>query len=54
MRADLEAQAAAAEAAKIPPGMRMMPESERLETLDILAQNQSGSGSKDHAASIQY
>jgi hypothetical protein len=29
----------AVEAAKIPPGMRVMPEGERLETLQILAQN---------------
>mmetsp|Transcript_6685 Transcript_6685/g.17060 ORF Transcript_6685/g.17060 Transcript_6685/m.17060 type:complete len:317 (+) Transcript_6685:224-1174(+) len=30
---------AAIEAAKIPPGMRVMPESERMDTLQILAQN---------------
>mmetsp|Transcript_22102 Transcript_22102/g.61351 ORF Transcript_22102/g.61351 Transcript_22102/m.61351 type:complete len:295 (-) Transcript_22102:93-977(-) len=39
MQEEVEAQEAAAEAAKIPPGMRVMPEAERMETLDILAQN---------------
>mmetsp|Transcript_26801 Transcript_26801/g.63575 ORF Transcript_26801/g.63575 Transcript_26801/m.63575 type:complete len:90 (+) Transcript_26801:885-1154(+) len=39
MQAEKEAKLAAEEAAKIPPGMRMMPEDERMETLAILAQN---------------
>jgi hypothetical protein len=39
MQRDAEAEAAAIEAAKIPPGMRVMPEEERQETLAILAEN---------------
>lgn len=39
MAADVEAQQRAKEAALIPPGMRLLPEDERLETLAILAKN---------------
>ncbi|GIL80107.1 hypothetical protein Vretimale_12930 [Volvox reticuliferus] len=39
MAADAEAAARAKEAALIPPGMRIMPEDERLETLELLKKN---------------
>ncbi|PNH09884.1 hypothetical protein TSOC_003443 [Tetrabaena socialis] len=39
MAADVEAAARAKEAALIPPGMRLLPEEERLETLEILKKN---------------
>ncbi|PNW79608.1 hypothetical protein CHLRE_08g359850v5 [Chlamydomonas reinhardtii] len=39
MAAEVEAQARAKEAALIPPGMRLMPEDERLETLEVLKKN---------------
>lgn len=39
MAADVEAQQRAKEAALIPPGMRLLPEEERLETLEILRRN---------------
>ncbi|KXZ51626.1 hypothetical protein GPECTOR_12g590 [Gonium pectorale] len=39
MAADVEAAARAKEAALIPPGMRLMPEEERQETLEVLKQN---------------
>eukprot|EP00201_Polytomella_parva_P013485 CAMPEP_0175061004 /NCGR_PEP_ID=MMETSP0052_2-20121109/13348_1 /TAXON_ID=51329 ORGANISM="Polytomella parva, Strain SAG 63-3" /NCGR_SAMPLE_ID=MMETSP0052_2 /ASSEMBLY_ACC=CAM_ASM_000194 /LENGTH=259 /DNA_ID=CAMNT_0016326819 /DNA_START=337 /DNA_END=1116 /DNA_ORIENTATION=- len=39
MAADMEARERAKEAALIPPGMRLMPEEERLETLAVLKRN---------------
>ncbi|GLC39541.1 hypothetical protein PLESTB_001628700 [Pleodorina starrii] len=39
MAADMEAAARAKEAALIPPGMRLMPEEERVETLELLKKN---------------